>query len=385
MKKILVIAAAAVVLSLAVVAIVSANAGPHGNYDISTSACAACHRAHSAVGGELLLASNVTNLCYTCHGTGLTITDPFAGTTSTNGGTLNGGGFVYVGGSSGPSATSMHQVKGLTKDTFQAVAFGGTTSGAGIAGVLECISCHNPHGSTNYRILRDADNGFGQPIAWGPMGSASYGDAVPWGNGQVVEAGGETHNVAATPQQYTIGNVANYTAGMRDFCASCHKSYLTLTGSAMTASTNSAMLYPGTQSVPGMTGKWWELNAGIATQSATTYGANIARYRHATSVAVNPARWGGVLPALRFAYDYEGLGTTGSARDFVCTTCHFAHGTSAAADTWASHNYNLGLPGGALTGFATGPNMSSGTDVNASSLLYLSNRGVCYSCHQTDK
>ena len=43
-----------------------ADAGPHGGFAANTDACAACHRAHSARGAELVVAA-VPALCLACH------------------------------------------------------------------------------------------------------------------------------------------------------------------------------------------------------------------------------------------------------------------------------------------------------------------------------
>ncbi len=119
----------------------SANNGPHGGYDLATSACAACHRAHTAVGEELLVADTVFGLCTTCHG-GLVQTDVLRGRRTGDGARLNGGGFVQV---SGEATTSTHTVEGLGGSTGEGTAWGGASSGAGVSGVLDCTSCHNPH------------------------------------------------------------------------------------------------------------------------------------------------------------------------------------------------------------------------------------------------
>jgi predicted CXXCH cytochrome family protein len=52
----------------------SANAGPHGGYTLTTSACAGCHRAHTAESANLVKADSIYGLCTSCHG-GLVSTD----------------------------------------------------------------------------------------------------------------------------------------------------------------------------------------------------------------------------------------------------------------------------------------------------------------------
>ena len=68
MKKLLLVSLLVVALMLLVVSAASADGGPHGDYTATTAACAGCHRAHTAVGGNLLVASSTYDLCVSCHG-----------------------------------------------------------------------------------------------------------------------------------------------------------------------------------------------------------------------------------------------------------------------------------------------------------------------------
>jgi predicted CXXCH cytochrome family protein len=376
LKKILIIAAAALLLALGAVAVVSADNGPHGGYNLSTDKCAGCHRPHTAQGPMLLHADNVAELCYTCHGAGKTLTDPFNGQLMTpaadptqpnvgTGQTLNGGGFIKLGGS--VDASSQHGVEGLhlggTELTGEGTAWGGTTAGAGINGVLECTSCHNPHGSTNYRILNDSGewgDGTTDPV------TNLVNESLAFKKNQVLPTADDNFNYAA-------GTHANYTGGMRDFCVTCHKTYLTRTGAYSRPSTTDAVrsdgspyfYYPGTQSVPN----------GTAEENQ-----DIARYRHTTSrqytgcaagddvyAAGSKERTSGLLcadafgttdPLLRFAATSTDANPANRS-EFTCTSCHFAHGSSAQA-----------------TGFA-----ANVAPTNDSANLYLDNRGVCRRCH----
>src|SRR3990170_2108559 len=134
----------------------SANNGPHGGYDLATSACAACHRAHTAPYADLLVANDVYGLCISCHGdAGIASTNVESGVRRGDSAALNGGGFEQF---KSEATTSTHTVEGLGGSTGEGTAWGGASSG--VTGTLECTSCHNPHGSTNYRILRDSKNGY---------------------------------------------------------------------------------------------------------------------------------------------------------------------------------------------------------------------------------
>jgi predicted CXXCH cytochrome family protein len=404
LKKILIIAAAAVVLALGIVAIASANGGPHGNYELNTSACAGCHRAHTAVSDRdtLLVAGDIYALCYACHGNNLTETNPFEGKLKSTGATLNGGGFIKLGGTE--NAGSMHQVEGIASDTFTAVAFGGKVDAIGISGQLECTSCHDVHGSSNYRILRESGT-------WGATGvGGEAGQSLTFVPNMVVEAGAESHN--GGNQNYASGLNANYNAGMSWFCAVCHKTYLMKSRGASDNSdnTNANAFFPDVNGQPldpdanGADGMIYESdpNGGGGVVPDGFYADARVRYRHASSrtrsvyivpgsnppvINYNDSRQG----QLRFAYQMNGTlsstSTSSSTGAFVCTTCHYAHGTSAAADGFASQA-NAGLQNGSPVGFPTAPNIGGADtplETNASSLLFYDNRGVCHRCHQTNK
>lgn len=141
----------------------SANGGPHGGFTLTTGTCAGCHRAHTAVGEMLLKAESIYGLCTTCHA-GTAQTDVVHGVQTGTGRSLNGGGFEQA---TGEVVTSSHTVAGLRVNGFPAGGIGTAwgsqdgsgDAGVGVSGTLECTSCHNPHGSTNYRILNDAGGG----------------------------------------------------------------------------------------------------------------------------------------------------------------------------------------------------------------------------------
>lgn len=350
----------------------SANGGPHGGYTLTTSACAGCHRTHTAVAPNLLTGTSVYALCTTCHA-GAVQTDVVHGVRTNDGATLNGGGFESV---NGRATTSRHAVKGVpvsgTPASGNGTAWGSqngdgvpvTDRGVGVQGQLECTSCHNPHGSTNYRILQDASTSS----KW----VADDPDLLAWVDYQVLATrddgpnyGFNTTNVADCPSNpgtpgpgtkcvsrftsgvaYAAGTATapDRTKGMNAFCATCHKSYLTFSGSGTQPSTDAtAYAYPGRQ-------------------DANDGNGNVARYRHTVeqidgSPPKQPLRFAaeGIDPNPPSSLTYDAMG---------CLTCHYAHGTSSAATP---------APG---SGIPAGPARNS-------ALLFYDNLGVCISCHQT--
>ncbi len=82
-KRISIILALTLAMSLLFVGAAYANFGPHGGYADDTDACAGCHRAHTSFASvgwkdrfgvdheSALLVSSATNMkefCYACHG-----------------------------------------------------------------------------------------------------------------------------------------------------------------------------------------------------------------------------------------------------------------------------------------------------------------------------
>lgn len=411
MRKLVMVLGVAVGLALGVgIALsptASANNGPHGNYDLTTNKCAACHRAHTAQGEDLLIKADVYELCVSCHG-GTVQTDVINGQRSGDQARLNGGGFVAMPWNLNAAGTpttpvskpaqSTHTVLGLpvngTPSTGLGTAWGSGSSGSGVSGTLECTSCHNPHGSVNYRILRDEDNGY-------PYGPSNWGSHrwVPndaglenWRSYQVVATADDGFNYAETAVDgtskrikghYTTGMITredlghgvvdliwangtpwagptpnNGVPGMSGFCGTCHRQYLTKTESAAEPSdTGTAYFWNGTQDIGDGSG-------------------DIARFRH----AVYRSYGGSPDQVLRFGSVSQGYATPVGGgtpypitptdqvnnpifQGFTCLTCHYAHGTAAVA-----------------TGYAAGV-----APTNDSALLYYDNRGVCRSCHQKSK
>jgi predicted CXXCH cytochrome family protein len=386
----------------------SANAGPHGGYTLTTSACAGCHRAHTAESPNLVKADSIYGLCTSCHG-GLVSTDVvhgvLQGATNTDGTTprkLNGGGFEQQ---NGANVTSRHKVEDVpingTPWTGTDTAFGsqngdGTPTGdigAGVQGVLECTSCHNPHGSTNYRILNDSSGASNRWVASDPdildfvqyQVLATRDDAPNYGfdftnvadcpvlptrpAGSPTPYGGGVGPGSKCIQRFTSGvlvatpaaaqNASGQYLGMNAFCATCHKSYYTLSGSAHRFNSLNTPV-PGTESGPGTpTRVPAYIYPGV--QYSTEDGQSIARYRH----AVNRNYTGTPKQPLRYAAIGIDPNPSGSLsyQAFGCLMCHYAHGTGAAATPAAG----------------TTPEGPAGD----SALLFYGNRGVCVSCHQS--
>jgi predicted CXXCH cytochrome family protein len=240
----------AVVVFIAIVSLVSvmatavsATGGPHqGTFTATTDACASCHRAHTGTAAKILRSSTQYALCTTCHGgTGAdtnVVNGVYLGTTQgiQNAG-LRGGGFEYAkldtdldGSVTSTAITSKHTVGGAGK------AWGSgnisTTAYVGESMTLECGSCHNPHGNSQYRILRQQ-----------PLGLTN--DA-PTANVTIADPG-STENYTITYDSSNFTDTTVYALAVRekmaDWCGQCHQRYVAGSGSASNNSTDAVFAF----------------------------------------------------------------------------------------------------------------------------------------------
>jgi hypothetical protein len=403
-------------------------------------------------------------------------------------GVLNGGGFDRLGGSStftaakwgvwdnpntsteenyvvegtGENATSRHAVQGYSGASGSVTAFGSTytdgsgnivwgpgkTWNVGTSNVTEngqaifaCDACHDPHGSSNYRILKDYVNGY---TVGGYSDGATTVDPNPdpwvvsiekgYPNGQNgKDLGFRLHKPYDDYKpDYTVARYAKAGAawkGISGWCIACHDQYITKVGTSELDTDGS-----------GFTGinASGEYNAGDGIGSAT-------RHRHPMNVPLtnfyvngqeangpvgdraliyDPGTW---MATYRTADKYEKKDDPGNETldEFVdiplehswtedepsddtdtpeydvddnlgCLTCHRAHGTSASMEGYAIAGYetltvtvgsdtqSIQVPAKTSTNSAYNTGQPQGDGVppaNTSALLRADNRGVCERCH----
>jgi cytochrome c553 len=340
--------------------------------------------------------------CYACHDATSQGADTnvqqgiYEGTLyGTQGDLLNGGGFEELG---GVPVTSTHMYKGSSWGAYGG-GYAGTGStfaadysdagqgpnafmnGTGNSIKMDCATCHDPHGSPNYRVLKTVVNG-------NPVGeyvpTAVPDDPDPNGFVSSVEtgwpAGGfrlHTPYPAYQPDYTTARYAKGYdmvaaaggtlstdiNKGMSGWCAGCHDNYLEPKATFTKASDGTTY-----------------------TASATTYNAGDGnglrlRHRHPINVQLDAYQKGGsalvtatALP-LAHSLDESSTGGVNQMSDWIeCLTCHRAHGTKATMTGWATK-----------TSFDQSPNpwisSVSGDPNSESALLRMNNRGVCEACH----
>jgi predicted CXXCH cytochrome family protein len=408
-------------MSLVFVGSAFANFGPHGGYATDTDSCAGCHRAHTSFstvtfepkiagpGGNpnALLVGGATSMlefCYACHGdtapgastnvqSGIfdgtastaslgatSATSPYQ-TASTSNMPLNGGGFDQAAKNWNweMTATPVYTAVSSTHSMERVGVLWGAGTGANVTTTLVCTSCHDPHGSSNYRLLKDTvnNNAVGGYNVVGLLGETAP-DAFVYSTETSYPTSAEggwkkgpdgTAQMAVYKPNYTGGTPIK--AGTMDkslsaWCAGCHEGY------------NHNSDDPATKTYGSY---------------ETTVGAQV-RHRHPVDIALTAGDAIIQTPAMQYVLDkripLETNPGAGSYRDnnLGCLTCHFAHGSSQDMTGWAAASLNG-------TGLASGkfqPVMDGVAGVNpdkadypghagTSSLLRADNRGVCERCH----
>jgi len=400
MKKLTgVLIAAALVALVAAPAMAFANLGPHGSYATDTDMCAQCHRAHTAPSSvtwtdlqgdqrnALLLADSTETyqFCLACHDTASQGAD-----TNVMGGVYEGsaygtpntkmisgafgsvnaglGGAMYD--TSGTAVTSSHLMDGgswgaygggLKGETSATIAIGGKggnytdTLGTGNLIVMTCTTCHDPHGSSNYRLLKDSVNSV--PVG----GYNEAGNPTPFviSNEKNFPQTGFALHVAPSPayepnytkaQYAKAPNNGDITKGITGWCSGCHTTYNT------TASVyNASDVFPDQVSSQFVTRHRHPVNVELNTYYVDTL-------KHLTTDTVLP-----------LAHDTSEKGDVANTEsDWIdCLTCHNAHGSTATMTGWSDLASSTVK---AVVG-------SRGNMPTDSNLLKMNNRGVCEACH----
>lgn len=322
-------------------------------------------------------------------------------------GALNGGGFV-----SAPK-TVLNDVTGTQTfapvSSAHAIDTGSGTDpmwGAGysiVAGTnLTCTDCHDAHGSSNYRALKDLVNGnvvggyvgadgeTPNPVVW----SAEEGyPTIGWLKHSAGAAQMELYKPNYTTAQYKYNGIASNNPTLASgtnlsistWCSACHERYDEKTG----------MYDYGAYEFAGMSGT---VTAGVTATDGVAPGiGNRNRHRHPVNISlvagVGPTRalqaeviTSTVLPLEYTSLDSSFAGPDGpwSTDDYMgCLTCHRAHGVSSDMTGWAEASYVTSATA-VVTWYPeplTQPIVSGVNPNFSSALLRTDNRGVCERCH----
>jgi len=418
-------------LTLVFASSAAANFGPHGGYLDDTDACAGCHRAHTSFsdvrylkrvntgdptddanyGSALLVgeSTSMTEFCNACHGdlapgastnveAGLFDGGPSAysgiqppaendgvvtlyETSSTAGAPLNGGGFSEAANLVDweDNGAAAYEAVTSTHDMDATGVLWGDGNAANRLVNLTCTSCHDPHGSSNYRLLKDNVNGrtVGGYTGGTPVGAFVYSvetgyDDVYATNGWLKGEDGATQMDAYRPD-YTSGSTvirsATLDGSLSAWCSACHWQYDQKSGTKEDpiAGTYNYLSFEG---------------------SPTAVGPQV-RHRHPVDIPLTAGDANLSIPAQELA-NVDGLdpyiplevspGVSDVRRNQVgCLTCHFAHGGPAEMTGWS--NAVLEEVNGVWVPVTNDTTMGVQPARGGSSLLRANDRGVCQRCH----
>jgi len=460
LKRISLVLVLAVAMALSFGGVAYANFGPHGGYADDTDACAGCHRAHTSFSdvtwtddtiaeashSALLIsdAANISEFCNACHGdaapgastnvvSGVFDSGPSGDVTlvegdahddgtvvefetnSTFDATLNGGGFDrmpagVIADQSYNIATSNH---GMDLGVNTAPAWGNTEAGAvgssTTFGNLTCTSCHDVHGSSNYRILKDNVNtvavgGYIDDLTPTPF-VISAEEGYPYSGWKKHEAGAA--QMAAYKPNYTTAEYRNKFGGavvptfdregdMSGWCSACHGQYIERNDNELaytwTSSTTDYGEYIAntiedaagwpTYELEGQSFHRHPVNVTLTAGDAAGYGSPQTSWLR-TAIAFDS-----MLPLEMDdgGDDVEWRTEDGQTEEYTnylgCLTCHRAHGSSAEMTGYASASLE------STNGTHWYPVRTSSEDATVgvdptfdSALLRAPNRGVCERCH----
>ena len=407
-------------MSLVFVGSAFANFGPHGGYGTDTDGCAACHRAHTSFSSAkfepkdsgittpgawpsaLLVgqSSTITEFCYACHGndapgastnvqSGVFDFGPSVSTTQTTSTAqpyktaslfnepLNGGGFAkaaYNWSDWETTATAVYNNVTSAHSMEAQNVLWGAGNGADTTMYLTCTSCHDPHGSSNYRLLKDSVN-LHSVGGYTLVGSTYVPDAFVYsvevgypvtGDGGWLKGDAGQTQMASYRPDYTGGTqVKAGTAGksLSSWCSACHEGYDNQSSSKDYGS--------------------YEASGNVGAQ---------VRHRHPVDITLTQGDAILNIPAQEASIDKRipletnpGVGTVRDGQ-VGCLTCHLAHGSSQTMTGWAAASLGHAAPFMPVLDTTPGvepdkADNAAGNVFGTSALLRANNRGVCERCH----
>ena len=334
----------------------------HGGSAVGPETCAGCHRTHAATGGltwgdaddeersalSPARTGPLSDYCFSCHGSATTgaTTNVFDGVYEssehgTPGAELNGGAF------------GDHLVGGdhHSYDGDASPACGGPD-----AVVMTCGTCHDFHGSSNYRLLEDVVNGVRVGGYIETAGSARVPDPFVISNETGYPAGGwlpgagRAAQMAAYDPDYSTPMYAkalgdDRARGISAWCAACHPEHHGAEASSRHDSDDGADV--------------------------------VVRVGHPVNVPLSAYQGPRPIPladlALPLAHEPGSRTPEGRPSDWMdCLTCHRAHGSDAAM---------TGVASVVAADAASGSGAGAASPAVRNALLRLDARGVCEACH----
>ncbi|WP_187118918.1 cytochrome c3 family protein [Bacillus marasmi] len=179
----------------------------HGNFQNNTNSCGNCHSTHNGDSATLLkFEETEADMCLTCHD-----------------GTL---GFYNVLGTGSGAGTFNETHESASMHDVGTVAIGsapGALDAATNTDELQCSSCHNPHGSTNDRLLKTTVAGVTYsttPIKLDLTPDPAFED---------INSSSTNSGLKITTSKGPLGSTDKVTYA--NFCATCHDTYDTGSGS----------------------------------------------------------------------------------------------------------------------------------------------------------
>jgi predicted CXXCH cytochrome family protein len=434
-KRIALLVAGSAVVLVAGAGPALADNGPHVKTSVAAGAtattwggvtkCASCHRAHTGQ-AAFLLVQDQEALCFTCHGGTSSGTNVQNGQDG-NGGALRGGGFdtsaisadnptalYYFNAARGSVSLQTGTIPALNVavPTTSKHGLGATGAwGYGLSGAasgtlgspLECGSCHDPHGNGNYRILNTVPGGVTNAALAVTQASLTTNVATITtasehylGVGNLVTLAGFAAPNTALNGTFTIIATSTYTSYQ---IAVTNADIAAYAPTGVTSKNAGSTIADATTKTYTTTDYWKVNDESTPVQS---WGAGTALKTNVNSFIANIAGWCTQChtryqtgrsqtysqPSNDPVFTYRHRGNSvanNSANNPVngvtypnqvnaanCIQCHVAHGSNANVAGAAAR---VNWPG------TTGSGTPAGSNYEKSSLLRISNRGVCQMCH----